>query len=872
MGAALYPFWITFFSNVLLTSLFFILYKKLNIHFSYIVSSAIQSFAFLSILLDYYIHPNFLFFISFLLLSSRLYTLKHILRLQKRVYFFISFIAAAVAGFYYFSNNNAVIDFAILIFSFSVLAAAFSLFLISFQKMKIFIFPGILYCSEFLLLLHYPALDFFRLSFYDFFLIYSVIDLINASLLIIISFCSFLSNKSHNCFFYNFCKNPSLIIENGIIIDSNSSAEKLFIYPKKSLIGLNIINLCPSTQITGSESAIMLQNYIARTLKGEYLSFEWQYKKSDNTIFIADVNFSKYPYGDKKRILAVIKDITQRKKNESIAQIAIEAFENSFEGFFILDNEGVFKFANKSFAELLGYSKEEIIGENVSVFKANMPERNNLDDIRETLNAKGSWSGEVWNRKKNGDLFICAVSISIIQDNLHSNYRIVGTILDITESSRNKEKLYNYQNYDHLTGLIKKKNFEKSLKTVLSQNKKNIILFNLDINNFKSINDNFGFAKGDDLLYQYSLRLKNIIDSENSLCRYSIDEFILYCTDYNELYISLMIKKILSTVKDPFILSGEKVYITISIGVAILYGSDSSSHNFIKKANIALHNAKQKGKNSFSIYDNTMEETAQQKLKYENDLRSAILSDSILPYYQPKIDSATEEVIGMEALARWINKDNKIITPNNFISSIENTDMIYIMTEKILMSALEWTRNWNTLNSSNLRVAVNLSARHFQEYDLIREVEKIVSKVGIDTKYIEFEITESTFLFNSDTVFKVIKSLKSMGIHISLDDFGTGYSSLSYLRKIPLDSLKIDKSFIDDIEQNSQAKKLLKSIITIARDLDLTTVAEGVETTVQKEILKDMGCDILQGYLFSEPLPPCDFSFLLNSFNRGRVI
>ena len=871
MSAALYPFWITFFSNILLTSVYFILYKKLNIHISCIVSSAIQSFAFLSILLDYYIHPLFLFFISFILFLNRLYTLQHILRISKTICFFILLISAVVSGFYYICSDTAILDFTIMIFSFSVLSAALSLFFISYQKIKFFIFPGILYCTEFILLLHYPALDFFKLSFLDFFLIYSIMDFVNTSLIIIIVFYSCYSKKSHNCFFYHFCKNPSLIIENGIIMDLNNSAEKLFKYQRKSLIGLNLINLCPSTQINGNESAIMLQNYIARSLKGEYLSFEWRYKKSDNTPFIAEVNFSKYPYGDGKRILVVVKDITLRKKNESIAKIAIEAFENSFEGIFILDKEGVFKFANQSFAKMLGYLKKDILGKNVSLFKATIPDWKNLEEISETLNSKGSWSGEIWNRKKNGDLFLCAVSISIFQDDLHDNYRIVGTLLDITESSKNKEKLYNYQNYDNLTGLVKKKNFEKSLSTVLSQDNQNIILFNLDINNFKSINDNFGFTKGDDLIYQYSLRLKKIIDSENSLCRYSIDEFILYCTDYNELYTSLMIKKLLSTVEDPFMLRGQKVYITISIGVAILYNSDSSSHEFIKKANIALHNAKKKGKNRFSIYDSSMEETAQQKLKYENDLRSAILANSILPYYQAKVDSLTEEVVGMEALARWINKENKIITPNNFISAIENTDMIYIMTEKILLSALEWTQNWNTLNNSDLRVAINLSARHFQDYDLIREVEKIVSKVGINTKYIEFEITESTFLFNSDTVFKIIKSLKSMGIHISLDDFGTGYSSLSYLRKIPLDSLKIDKSFIDDIEQDIQAKKLLKSIITIARDLDLTTVAEGVETTVQKEILKDMGCDILQGYLFSKPVPPCDFSYLLNSFNLHRV-
>ena len=866
-----------FFLNLLSCFLQLILFCNLS---WFIKSYFYNTFAYLILTLVFLLLSNsfsinsiIMIILSAFIFFMRLKIFNQIIGIKKsNNYLYYTFFALLTSGTFYLFRYLNPIEISVNILALSLLFSGISFLVFKYKGIKILFLSGLVNIIEFIFLIHYTVIEFFKLSEQAFFNIFALFDFLNIILIISGLIYYFINSHKNDIIklpketLYNLFHDAIFIIDNGIIINCNDVAISLFKYTSNQMIGMNIADIHPLIQQNGETSQNTFKNFIEQTGQGKEIHTEWLYQKSDGTNFLAEINIKKYPGSNGKKIIITAKDITSIKKIENIAKIASVTFENSFEGAFVLNSEGVFLFANTSLIEMIGYKAEEIIGKCESCFRANIPDETVYEKIKHTVIGNGKWSGELWNKKKNGTLFLSMINLSIMKNDSGKIDKIVGTIIDITEYSRDKEQLNQYQNFDRLTGLINKENFTENLSRKLLDSSINIAVFNIDINNFKSINDTFGFVKSDNLLFNYSVRLKNIVSSKKKLCRYSVDEFIFFFEHCDtELQISQIIEKIFETVRNPFVINGEEVCITISLGIALSSSISKSPQNLIKKANIALHDAKRKGNNQFSIYNKEMKKTTYYKLKLENDLRSAIKKNSITTFFQAKVDSKTEKIVGMETLARWIDKNNQIISPNNFIPLAEHTGLIFPMTEKIITSAINWTDKWNTKNTSNLRVAINLSAKHFQDYNLIGFVENILEKTSINGENLEFEITESAFLTNSNAVSKIIKSIKKMGIHISLDDFGTGYSSLSYLKKIPLDGLKIDKSFIDDIEYNPQSRKLLKSIITIAKDLNLNTVAEGVENKIQKEILINMECDMLQGYLFSKPLNPDDFSNLLDS-------
>lgn len=472
------------------------------------------------------------------------------------------------------------------------------------------------------------------------------------------------------------------------------------------------------------------------------------------------------------------------------------------------------------------------------------------------------WEGELWNRKKNGNLILCRIAVAVLRNKGNEPEKFVGTILDITDYQRTLEKLQQFMNYDPLTRLINRDSFLAVLDNELKTLKDEIAFFDIDINNFRYINDTYGHSTGDALLLEFSTRLRNFLSGIKMICRYSADEFLLFFhnTEKESALIANVIDKILGTVKNPFLIEGDEILLTVSIGiVSVRQGKGVTANSVVHNGNAALHDAKKKGNNQYSFYSQGMQNRASRKLKFENAFRGAINNNEVIPFFQGKYEALSGKLMGMETLARWVGAGKTVILPSEFLPLAEKTNLIYPMTEKLMEAACRWTAGWNGSNNDNLRVAINLSAMHFRNYDITGAVEKILSLTGLETKNLELEITESAFLDNTAGVFRTFKILKENGIHISLDDFGTGYSSFSYLKNLPIDSLKIDKSFISDVESSALSRKLLKSIFNIARDLDLETVAEGIENSRQKEILQELGCDMLQGYHFSRPLSPENF-------------
>ncbi len=868
--------YLNFLSNFSLFLLFLFFSVKSNDlirnHWPHFLLSLI--FIFLSVDIQFNCLLFILFPVAVLFLRIKAFN-SVIMKKESGSYIYYTFLLFSILSLYLFRNKSPAIieNFSIVILALSLLTAGI-IFISAGEKTRFLNLSGIIYLIEFVIAIHYPAKEYFKVSTELLLIISASFDFLH---FIILIFNILITGKKKffpvNNNFLNVFQDAVFIIDQGIIINCNKAAEKLFGYKSENIAGMSILDLSAEIQPNGNTSLSELDILNNKILYGEEFFTEWLYRRSDNTEFTAEVYLNKYPGFKTTTIINTVKDITRIRKIENIAKIASATYDNSFEGTFVVNPAGIFQFINRRFEEMTGYKAEELIGRNEIDFRTNIQNKEFYSKFKNDLLKKGKWSGNMWNKKKDGTLFISSLNITTLYNTNGEPDKIIGTIIDVTENLRNKRQLDYFLNYDKLTGLISKEVFVDNLSKNYLQLNCEITLFIIDINNFKYINDTYGYTKGDTLLAEYSFRLKSIIEDSKTLCRYSADEFILYFRDCGKEKTSLIIENIFNSIRTPFIINEEEVYITVSIGIAFSNHILNNSTNLLKKANIALHDAKKKGKNNFSFYKNEMKKNTYNRLKLENDLRSAINNNFITAFFQAKIDTKTDKIVGMETLARWIGAKNDIISPDKFITLAESTDLIYPMTEKILSQAINWTSKWNFSNMSNLRVAVNLSAKHFQNYNLIEVIENILIDAPINAENLEFEITESAFLNNSELVFYIFKSLKSMGIHISLDDFGTGYSSLSYLKKIPLDSLKIDKSFIDDIESNEQSRKLLKSIITIAKDLNLSTVAEGVENIAQKEILKDLECDMLQGYLFCKPLPPEDFSILLksNTFSENKV-
>ncbi len=656
------------------------------------------------------------------------------------------------------------------------------------------------------------------------------------------------------------------------IIHANAAAAAYFRGSSKDIVGKSIFELSPSVQADGAESKAAMITNLNKLFKEGSASFEWTHRTMEGSPFLSDMRLYLAEDLGSQKAIAVFRDITKQKKSEEFTKIAQVVFDNSFEGVYVLNGRAEFEFVNNSFLEITGFDRDDIIGHCEAEFRTNIPDGQIYREIEKSVLSQNRWEGEIWSRKKDGSLFLARINVSIIKNSEGGYEKIIGSILDITDYQKNAEKLQQYMNFDPLTHLINRESFITILDNDLKNPDREIVFLDIDINNFKYINDTFGHSLGDNLLIEFSIRLKQALPDVKMFCRYSADEFLLYFyNDSANPVADTILERILASVKNYFIINGEEVYLTVSIGlVSVKPDGILTANTLIRNANTALHDAKRKGSNQYSVYNRNMQNKAYQRLKLENDLRAAIDRDAVTAYFQGKYEAATGKLMGMETLARWISKNKKVIPPSEFLPLAEKTNLIYPMTEKLMEIAGSWTAKWNRENNDNLRVAINLSARHFRNYDIIGAVDKIILSTGIDTKNLELEITESAFLNNTSEVFSTFDELKKMGVHISLDDFGTGYSSFSYLKNLPIDSLKIDKSFIDDIEFNPQSGKLLKSILNIARDLNLKTVAEGVETLRQKEILQELGCDMLQGYYFSKPVTPEEFrEFLLS--NRAET-
>lgn len=557
-----------------------------------------------------------------------------------------------------------------------------------------------------------------------------------------------------------------------------------------------------------------------------------------------------------RKILSEIRDRTQAEQQLVIFR---NAFENAVEGIYVTDPSGNIIVANRASSRITGYLPKEIIGKNTRIFKSEKHDQIFYSNLWDSLLESGCWTGEIWNRRKDGEIFPEALSISAIFNENKEVDHYVAVFHDITDTKQQEEQIKHLAYHDALTGLpnriLANDRITVSLAHVKRGGTKLAVLF-LDLDNFKNVNDTLGHETGDQLLLQVANRLVSVVREEDTVARLGGDEFlVLVAAVTSEKIVIEIVQRLLKTLADPFNLGNSQLFVTASIGVAFYPQDGDSAGVLTKNADIAMYQAKTTGKNSYHLFTSDLSDRINYLQQLEGNLRQAITNKEFTVFYQPKIDPTMGRIVGAEALVRWQQHDGTIISPDAFIPLAEETGLIIPLGEQVLDLACGMVRKFNSLGYTNLSVSVNLSPHQFSQVNLVERIIAILQKHKVPCSQLELEITETTIMTNTVKTIDTLNELVTSGIKISIDDFGTGYSSLYYLKMFPIDTLKIDRSFIRDMTTDPSDALLVETIILMAHNLGINVVAEGVETKEQLDRLIGYDCDQIQGYYYSKPLP-----------------
>lgn len=534
---------------------------------------------------------------------------------------------------------------------------------------------------------------------------------------------------------------------------------------------------------------------------------------------------------------------------------------------FITDCDGRIKWVNNAFTILSGYTAGEVCGKTPRLFKSGKHDASFYRQVWQTILAGKVWRGEIINRHKDGSLYTVNQVITPLLDTRGKVCHFVAIHEDISEKKEAEERILYMAHYDALTNLPNRILFRDHLELALvhaHRNGRMVAVMFLDLDRFKIINDTMGHVFGDQLLKLVAERLRGCVREGDTVSRLGGDEFTFIISDIAQPQDAVLIaQKILNVMSSSFQVEGHEVHVTPSIGIAMYPVDANDADGLIKKADTAMYYAKEHGKNTFKFYMEDMNVSNFERLTLENGLRKALEKGELLVYYQPLIDQNTGQIISMEALVRWQHPSLGMIYPAKFIPIAEETGLIIPIGEWALMTACAQTRAWHDAGFHTLRVTVNLSARQFKQKNLASTIAQVLQKTHLDPCYLELELTEGILMQNNVEVLSVLHELKALGIRLSIDDFGTQYSSLGYLKRFPIDTLKIDRSFVHDITTNPNDAAIVTAIIAIAESLKLKVVAEGVENEEQAAFLHKLRCNNIQGHVYSHPLPASDIECLL---------
>lgn len=569
-------------------------------------------------------------------------------------------------------------------------------------------------------------------------------------------------------------------------------------------------------------------------------------------------------------LLGVGRDISLQRRAEKDLRMAATVFEHSTAAILVTDPAGYIVQVNNAFSRVSGYSSQQILDQLPSMLTADTQQANHLAYVVKQLNLQGSWEGEVWLKRRNGEKFPAWVGITAAKDDEGDLVSYVCFFSDISERKASEQRIHRLAYYDALTQLPNRTLFQDRLHSALQHGERHnewVVLMFLGLDRFKPINDSLGHAAGDRMLKEVAVRLCACVDSDDTVARMGGDEFTLLLQSQNSREVALtraihVGEQILASLAQPFILEGREFFVTASIGIALSPQDGNELSQLMKNADTAMYHAKERGKNNFQFYQADMNASALQRLELESDLRHALEQGEFKLYYQPQFSGDGKRLTGAEALLRWQHPQRGLVPPNDFIPVLEELGLVVQVGDWVLRESCRQLAEWHQAKVRVPKISVNLSARQFAEGDLDRRIASIIQDSGIPPACLELELTESILMEDVTNAMQTLTSLKQLGVCIAIDDFGTGYSSLNYLKQFPIDVLKIDRSFVDGLPHGEQDGQIARAIIAMAHSLNLTVIAEGVETLAQLDFLRGHDCDEVQGFLLGRPMPAQQFTLL----------
>ena len=668
----------------------------------------------------------------------------------------------------------------------------------------------------------------------------------------------------------------------GNIVGWNRQAEVIFGYPEQEVVGQPLTQLIPHRHrdshlrgmhrvLGGGESRVTGK------------AFETEGLRKDGTEFPIELSLANWEVGDRRYVSGTIRDISERVSAEHHLRVAATTFEAQ-DGVTITDANKTILRVNRAFSEITGYSADEAVGQTPHMLSSGRHDVSFYETMWDSLVRTGSWQGEIWNRRKNGEEFPEWLSITAVRDSNGEVTNYVGTFADITERKAAENEIAQLAFYDHLTGLPNRRLLLDRLRHALAGCARNgrygALLF-FDLDNFKILNDTLGHDVGDQLLVEVASRLKSCVRQSDTVARLGGDEFVVVLEDLDgsegdqlaAMQAEALAVKTQAMLGQPYLLdisvNGEargkrSHHCSSSIGITLFDGMPVTVEELMKRADTAMYQAKALGRNTLRFFDPAMQAVVTAHAALEADLRKAIAEQQFLVHYQAQVDSSGH-VIGAEALVRWQHPTRGLVHPGEFIPLAEDTGLIQTLGHWVLETVCRQLAIWaKRPETAHLTLAVNVSAHQFRRKDFVDEVLAAIADTGVNPQRLKLELTETQLVHNVQEIIEKMQVLKAAGIGFSLDDFGTGYSSLTYLKRMPLEQLKIDQSFVRDVLMDTSDAAIARTVVALARTLGLGVIAEGVETGLQRDFLARSGCHAYQGFYFSHPLPLNEFEHFVD--------
>ncbi len=638
------------------------------------------------------------------------------------------------------------------------------------------------------------------------------------------------------------------------IISANRRCEELFAYESGKMIGQSTRILFPTDldfELAGKSQYLLIA-------EDDYFSEERKYKRQDGSIFWCMVSGSALdPLDPNNGSIWVYADISERILAEEKLRLSAKVLEHIADGVIVTDAAGIIVAINPAFSLITGYGDADALGKTPKILRSGREPPAFYAKLWADLAEHGFWAGEIWNRRKDGDFYLEWLTISAVRDTNGACTHYVGVFRDITQAKESQKKLDHLAHHDSLTGLPNRALFNDRLAHAMQRSAREhqqLALLFIDLDRFKNVNDSLGHHIGDELLKQVSLALIDKVRDGDTLARLGGDEFILLLENVDGQYGSTIVaEKLMSVFEQPFIVVGHELFVTCSVGISLFPSDGVDLNMLIRNADVAMYQSKAHGRNAYRFYSAEMMGEGIERLRMESMLRRSIEKNEIFLNYQPQIEIQSGRLVGVEALVRWQHPELGMVPPIKFIPLAEDTGFINQLGQWVLFESCRQMLRWQEAGLFVPKIAVNLSVKQFERGSIVSMVSDILAETGLEAHRLQLEVTES-LIMNTGDAFVFINDLHAIGVGLAIDDFGTGYSSLAYLKQLPVQTLKIDRSFIKDIDTDVNEEAIAIAIIQLGKSLNLSVVAEGVETQAQVDFLQRQGCNLAQGYFFGRPL------------------